>query len=146
MANFKIMGSGVFFDIDKFKGPDSKIRQFFGPYAYKYQATHYRAVDFAGHSDHYLDDPWFRNVKERWQSNTFGLTKFTEKPMIRSGKTGASLKRFELYPLYYRAPKLEDGWWSAPYFDCDGYVNNWVITYSVPFFGLNTIGTDIEFK
>jgi hypothetical protein len=36
--------------------------------------------------------------------------------------------------------------WSAPYFDCDGYVNDWIVTYSTPFFGLNSVATDIEFK
>ena len=96
MGDLKIKGSGVFFDIDKFVGPDSAQRQFFGPYAYRYEKddsnsgpgedranTHFRAIDQAGFPDHYLDEPWFKNVKERWQSNTYGLTKFTEKPMIR---------------------------------------------------------------
>ena len=95
MGDLKIKGSGVFFDIDKFEGPDGERRQFFGPFAYRYNEdtggqegervnTQYRAVDFAGFPDNYLDYPWFRAVKERWQSNTYGLTKFTEKPMIRS--------------------------------------------------------------
>lgn len=142
-----------------FRGPDGKTRQFFGPYAYRFEDddtgqgpggdvanTHFRAIDYAGFEQHYLDDPWFKTVKERWQSNTYGLTKFTEKPMIRSDLQGSSLRKFELYPLYYRAPNETDGWWSAPYFDCDGYVNEWIITYSIPFFGLNSIGSAIEFK
>jgi hypothetical protein len=158
MGDLKIKGSGVFYDIDKFKGPDLLTRQFFGPYAYRYEKedeggdtgdranTHFRAIDFAGFEDHYLDASWFKNVKERWQSNTYGLTKFTEKPLIRSDLAGTSLKKFELYPLYYRAPAEKDGWWSAPYFDCNGYVNDWIISYSVPFFGQNSIGSAIEFK
>lgn len=157
MGDLKIKGSGVFFDIDKFEGPDGRTRQFFGPYAYRYEDedaapggdvanTHFRAIDFAGFEYHYLDDEWFKVIKERWQSNTYGLTKFTEKPSIRSDIQGSSLRKFELYPLYYRAPKEEDGWWSAPYFDCDSYVNEWIITYSIPFFGLNSIGSAIEFK
>ena len=97
MGDLKIKGSGIFYDIDKFVGPDGRTRQFFGPYAYRYERedegdggsaadranTHFRAIDYAGFPDHYLDEPWFKNVKERWQSNTYGLTKFTEKPMIR---------------------------------------------------------------
>jgi len=161
MGDLKIKGSGVFFDIDKFEGPNYELRQFFGPYAYQFEddketgttgnaadtaSIHYQAVDFAGFPNHYLDKPWFKNVKERWQSNTYGLTKFTEKPMIRSDVKGTSLKKFELYPMYYFAPKEEDGWWSAPYFDCNGFVNDWIVTYSIPFFGLNSIRTDIEFK
>ncbi len=158
MGDLRIKGSGVFYDVDKYRGPDGKTRQFFGPYAYRYEKddnsgsdadranTHFRAIDYAGFPEHYLDDDWFKNVKERWQSNTYGLAKFTERPMIRSDLEGTSLKKFELYPMYFYAPKEEDGWWSAPYFDCDGYVNEWVITYSVPFFGLNSIGSAIEFK
>ena len=98
MGDLKIKGSGVFFDIDKYFGPDGLTRQFFGPYAYRYERedegdsggaadranTHFRAIDYAGFETNYLDEPWFKNVKERWQSNTYGLTKFTEKPMIRS--------------------------------------------------------------
>ena len=84
--------------------------------------------------------------QERWQSNTYGLTKYTEKPMIRSDLAGTSLKRFEMFPMYYFAPNEEDGWWSAPYFDCDGHVNDWVVTYSIPFFGLNSIRSGLEFK
>ena len=76
----------------------------------------------------------------------YGLTKFVQKPMIRSDVNGTSLVKFELFPLYFRAPKEEHGFWSAPYFDCDGYVNDWIMTYSVPFFGLNSVSSDIEFK
>ena len=88
-----------------YTGPNGETRQFFGPYAYRFEEdtpasgqaadranTHFRAVDFAGFAQHYLDKPWFKNVKERWQSNTYGLTKFTEKPMIRSDLSGTSLK------------------------------------------------------
>ncbi len=91
-------------------GPDGEIRQFFGPYAYRYEEdqtnqgqsadranTHFRAIDFAGFPQHYLDRDWFKNVKERWQSNTYGLTKFTEKPMIRSDLSGTSLKVSEKF-------------------------------------------------
>lgn len=160
MGDLKIKGSGIFYDIDKYMSPDGRTRQFFGPYAYRYSPedsggpegdqanTHFRAVDYAGFENHYLDRDWFKNVKERWQSNTYGLTKFTEKPMIRSDIAGTSLKKFELYPMYYRAPKEEDGWWSAPYFDCgsEEHVNDWIITYAIPFFGRNSIGSALEFK
>jgi len=108
--------------------------------------THFRVIDYAGFPEPYISKPWFRGVKERWQSNTYGLTRFIEKPMIRSDVNGTSLVKFELFPLYFRAPKEEDGLWSEPYFDCHGFVNEWIVTYSVPFFGLNSVATDIEFK
>lgn len=159
MGDLMIKGSGVFFDIDKFHGPDGMSREFFGPYSWRFEETHktagpdsnvanihFRAIDYAGFPEPYISEPWFKNVKERWQSNTYGLTRFIEKPMIRSDVNGTSLVKFELFPLYFRAPKEEDGLWSEPYFDCDGYVNEWIVTYSVPFFGLNSVHTDIEFK
>ncbi|CAD5117999.1 DgyrCDS6740 [Dimorphilus gyrociliatus] len=162
MGDLKLHGSGIFFDRDKYVGPDGKTRQLFGPYAWRHtkrgddadQANkNYRALDKAGLDEAYLEERWFREVKERWQSNTYGLTKYTEKPMIRSDINGTSSKKFELYPLYYRAPEEDDGWWSPPYFSCGGekedslgHVNDWVVTYSVPFFGKNSIGTALEFK
>ena len=48
--------------------------------------------------------------------------------------------------MYYQAPRVEDGLWSVPYFACDGDVDEWVVTYSTPFFGLNSVASDIEFK
>ena len=54
-----------------YRGPDGKTRQFFGPYAYRYEDedaapggdvanTHFRAVDYAGFDYHYLDEEWFK--------------------------------------------------------------------------------------
>ena len=103
LAQLKFYKTNVAFILTT--GPDGEQRQFFGPYAYRFEEdtpasgqaadranTHFRAIDFAGFTKHYLDKPWFKNVKERWQSNTYGLTKFTEKPMIRSDLSGTSLK------------------------------------------------------
>ena len=64
--------------------------------------TLFRAIDYAGLPTTYLDKSWFKNVKERWQSNTYGLTKYREKPMIRSDQNGTSLVPFLLFPLYYQ--------------------------------------------
>ncbi|CAH1798682.1 unnamed protein product [Owenia fusiformis] len=146
MGDYKIFGSGVFFDTDKFKNMDGTTRQYFGPYSWRGSGTRTMAIDYAGHDETYIEDAWFVDVKERWQSNVYGLKKWTTKAMLRSNLFGTSLRRFEHYPMYYRAPSMEDGLWSAPYFDCDGYIDDWVITYSVPFFGMNTLGTNIEFK
>ena len=148
MGDYRVLGSGVFFDRDKYRGPDGNTKQFFGPYAWRtsVSGTRYLALDYAGFEKHYLDDVWFKNIKERWVSNTYGLQRFVSKPMIRSDLDGTSLKKFEFFPMYYYAPHEDDGLWSLPYFDCDGYINNWVLTYSVPFFGLNSLRTHLEFK
>ncbi|XP_071112765.1 uncharacterized protein [Haliotis cracherodii] len=162
MSDFKIKGSGVFFDRYKFRmSPpvnntdprftDGITREFFGPYAYKLELKdegldYYKAIDFAGFKDYYVDASWYRDMKARWATNQYGLKKFTAKPMIRSNPMGTSLIRFEYYPLTYRAPRYEDGEWLRPQFKCDGMVNDWVVTYVVPFFGKNSLKTEIEFK
>ena len=57
-----------------------------------------------------------------------------------------SLTRYEHFPEYYRAANLEQGVWTAPYFDCHGLVKKWKITYASPFFGWNSLRNRIEFK
>lgn len=37
MGDLMIKGSGVFFDIDKFSGPDGMTREFFGPYSWRFE-------------------------------------------------------------------------------------------------------------
>ena len=39
MGDLMIKGSGVFFDIDKFRGPDGMTREYFGPYSWRYEKT-----------------------------------------------------------------------------------------------------------
>ena len=46
----------------------------------------------------------------------------------------------------FRAANLSQGLWTAPYFDCDGLVKKWLITYVSPFFGWNSLRNRIEFK
>ena len=37
MGGLHIKGSGVFFDKDKFQGPNYQIREYFGPYAWRFE-------------------------------------------------------------------------------------------------------------
>lgn len=46
----------------------------------------------------------------------------------------------------YRAANLNHGHWTTPYFDCNGKVKKWVITYASPFFGLDSLKEKLEFK
>lgn len=64
----------------------------------------------------------------------------------RSNVNGTNLKKHEDYPLTWMAPVYESGEWSDPYFDCDGYLKDWVITYRVPFFGNQGYGSPVEFR
>jgi hypothetical protein len=162
ISNFKIVGSGVFFDRYSFRmsppinNTDPRYsngitREFFGPYAWvKNQGSgivlDFKAEDFAGHEKFYTDEAWFRNMKARWQTNFVMLKKFTLKPMIRSDPAGTSLIRFEHYPLNFYAPTYEQGEWLRPEFKCDKRVMDWVVTYVVPFFGLDSLKSKLEFK
>ena len=107
MGDLKIKGSGVFFELNKFVNQEGVSRELFGPYAYRNENpsdedddsnsnnndvanTQFRAFDKAGLPSNYMDESWFKNIKERWQSNTLGLSKFRENLRIRSGKNGTS--------------------------------------------------------
>ncbi|XP_052086791.1 uncharacterized protein LOC127724053 [Mytilus californianus] len=164
MSNFKIVGSGAFFDRYSFRmsppinNTDPRFsngitREYFGPYSWvEHKAgtaglnLDFKAEDFAGHKTFYTDEPWFRNMKARWQTNFVMLKKFTLKPMIRSDPAGTSLIRFEHYPLTFFAPKYEHGEWLRPEFKCDERIMDWVVTYVVPFFGLDSLKSRLEFK
>ncbi|KAL3881426.1 hypothetical protein ACJMK2_027869 [Sinanodonta woodiana] len=162
MADFKVRGAGVFFDRYKFRmsppvnSTDARYatgitREFFGPFAFRNETEGggldtFRAVDFAGFSTPYVDEPWFRQMKGRWVANFNGLKKYVDKFMLRSGPNITSLIRFEHYPITYRAPRYEDGEWSRPYFRCDDMGMDWVVTYYIPFFGMDSLKSNIEFK
>ncbi|GFS15850.1 Fras1 related extracellular matrix protein [Elysia marginata] len=165
MADFKIVGAGVFFDRYKFRmsppvnNTDPRFvngitREFFGPYAWRepdptgsVRATsNFNAMDLAGLQTYYTDEPWFQDMKARWATNFVHLKKFTAKPMIRSDIPGTSLIRFEYYPYTYRAPQYEDGEWLRPQFKCNGRYDAWVVPYQVPFFGWDDIKARLEFK
>jgi hypothetical protein len=37
MGDLQIKGSGVFFDINKYRAPDGSTREYFGPYTWRYE-------------------------------------------------------------------------------------------------------------
>lgn len=46
----------------------------------------------------------------------------------------------------HRAANLNHGYWTVPYFDCNGKVKKWLITYASPFFGWDSLKDKLEFK
>ncbi|KAL8589311.1 hypothetical protein ACOMHN_052314 [Nucella lapillus] len=145
MGNFKVYSSGVYFDRYQFHNQDGSRRELFGPWAYRRQGGFY-ALDSAGLSTRYTDEDWFVAVKGRWATNFHGLKMYKMRPYIRSNPNGTSSIRHEHFPLQYRAPTYESGYWTRPHFRCDGQVDAWVITYITPFFGLDTFKRKLEFK
>lgn len=57
----------------------------------------------------------------------------------------ASLPRGR-YPTFYKAAALRHGLWSEPEYDCAGPVKKWIVKYSAPFFGWDSLRKKLEFK
>lgn len=94
----------------------------------------------------YLKKEWFKFLEQRWVANFDSLEKYYLKIKIRFNETGEYIKKYEHYPTFYRAATLTDGFWTQPYYDCDGKVPMWLIAYAVPFFGWDSLRAKLEFK
>ncbi|KAJ8314702.1 hypothetical protein KUTeg_006852 [Tegillarca granosa] len=145
MADHKILSSGVFFEPYFFEDENGTKKEYFGPWAFKRDGEYF-AIDTAGFKKRYTDEPWYRVIASRWQTNTKGIKKYRMKALIRSDPNGTSTIKHEYYPMGYFAPAVGDGIWSRPHFKCDGRVDNWVITYSIPFIGLDDLRKKHKFR
>ncbi|XP_055356219.1 uncharacterized protein LOC129601439 isoform X2 [Paramacrobiotus metropolitanus] len=148
MGDMRILSSGIYYENSKFPG-----RVHFGPTAERTSrnARAFFAADQAAlHANKdrfYLNQEWFKAVKERWKASPASqLTKFATRMRIRGDRTGKYSIKYDRYPEQYLAPILGDGHWSAPYYSCHGHIKEWVITYVVPFFGLDGIRDAVEFQ
>ncbi|KAJ8675045.1 hypothetical protein QAD02_010831 [Eretmocerus hayati] len=149
-GNPRVWSAGVFWDRKKFKG-----RTYFAPFAYREETENSHDVirrkveDLArlnSTDEIYTKNEWFQLLKTRWAADTEDLEKYFVKMMVRYNETGESLKKYEHYPTDYRAANLNHGYWTVPYFDCNGKVKKWLITYASPFFGWNSLKNKLEFK
>lgn len=145
MADFKILSSGIFYEPYTFRNPNETFRELFGPYAYRKNGGFY-ALDSAGLDAHYTLELWYREMKYRWSTNTEFLKTFNIRSMMRSDINGSSSVRHEHFPLTYRAPTIEQGLWMPPVFKCDDRVDNWVMTYVVPFFRRIKLSQKVQFS
>ena len=86
-------------------------------------------------------------VKERWSASPASrLTRFATRMRTRGDKMGTYSMKYDHFPMQYHAPVLTDGYWTAPYYNCDGHIKEWVLTYAVPFFGLDSLREELEFQ
>ncbi|KAK7115191.1 uncharacterized protein [Littorina saxatilis] len=145
MGNFKIYSAAVYFDRYSWETQDGTKRELFGPWAYKKEGSFY-VIDTAGMPTRYVDEEWFQAVKGRWATNFQGLKTYKMRPMIRSDPNGTSSIRHEYFPMRYKAPTYQAGYWTRPHFRCDGKVDAWVMTYLSPFFGLDTFKRKLVFR
>ncbi|XP_046734567.1 uncharacterized protein LOC124404468 [Diprion similis] len=146
LGDTKIWSAGTYWERNKFTN-----RTFFAPYVYKAElnSRKFKVEDLARLNDTdevYTNKPWFKFLKQRWATNFEELEKYYMKIKIRFNETGEYLKKYEHYPNFYRAANLKHGHWTAPYFDCNGKVKKWVITYASPFFGWDNLKDKLEFK
>lgn len=111
-------------------------RPAFGPTAFRssgLKSASFVAHDLAGFGG-YFDKPWFRALHDNWATNMQGLQRFRLKAYLRK------FRPFLRFPMTFAAPSLKDGYWSRPYFDCGGPIQEWLLTYAAPFFGANQRG------
>lgn len=146
MGDSKIWSAGTYWDRKKFTN-----RTLFAPFAYKKQLNSrtFKMEDLARldkTDEVYTNKQWFRFLKQRWATNFDLLGRYELKIKVRQNETGELLAQYERYPTYYRAAQLGDGYWTSPYFDCGGKVPKWVITYAAPFFGWDSLKSNLEFK
>lgn len=146
LGDSKIWSAGMYWERNKFTN-----RTLFAPFAYKEQLNtrKFKVEDLArlNKSDEvYTNNGFFQFLKQRWSTNFDSLEKFNMKIKIRFNETGEYLKKYEHYPNFYRAANLDHGFWTNPYFDCDGKLKKWVITYAAPFFGWDSLKVKLEFK
>lgn len=146
LGNSRIWSAGTYWERNKFTN-----RTHFAPYAYKKQLNtrKFYMEDLArlNKTDEiYTNKEWFKNLKQRWSTNFDALEKYYLKIRIRFNETGETTRKYEHYPNFYRAAKLDHGYWTTPYFDCNGKVPMWKIKYGVPFFGWDSLKAKLEFK
>ncbi|XP_012271433.1 uncharacterized protein LOC105694885 [Orussus abietinus] len=147
MGNSRVLSAGTYWDRNKFTN-----RTFFAPYAYKQplDVRTFKVEDLARLNDTdevYTKVSWFQLLKQRWATNFDDLEKYHMKIKLRYNETGEHLKRYEDdYFISYRAANLNHGYWTTPYFDCNGRVKKWLITYASPFFGWDGVKEKLEFK
>jgi len=126
-------------------------KELFGPYAYQLvdkdsQRDSYHAIDRAGEKTPYTESTWYKDIKRRWSYNSEGLKSYTLNPWIRNDIDGTNIRKHEEYPLVYKSASYEAGVWSDPYFDCGGYINDWILSYRIPFFGNTGYGSAVKFR
>ena len=144
MADHKILSSAIYFEPYMFENQDGSKRELFGPFAYV-KGGRALALDTAGYTRKYIYEDFYVRMKSNWKTNFEHLKIYKMRPMVRYDPKGTSQIRFEYFPMRYKAPAYYDGRWSNPYFRCDGMVDNWIMTYSTPFFTKNYISNRIEF-
>lgn len=145
----QIQGVGIWFDRNQFN--QQVPNNYFAPYAYRLErnARNFFVMDMgtrsANHDDHYTQNESFKKLKTRWMTNTENLDTNTLKMNVRFNSSGLSLIKYDRYPLQYKVAQLEHGYWSSPYHDC-GLHNQWLLSYSSPFFGWDKLKLRVEFK
>ncbi|CAF1047536.1 unnamed protein product [Didymodactylos carnosus] len=154
-ADYKLQGVGIFFDVSSRGKFRNHHLPYFGPYAYRADSDvsrKYVVLDTAGLPDGYENEVWFKTMKARWATNAdrSELREYWLKLLIRSDYVGNALVHHESgFPLYSYAPELKHGQWFPPVFQCNRnntVPRSWIVTYAVPFFGLDVLGINLEFK
>ncbi len=149
MSDRRIIASGIFYDQGRYIDQDGQESELFGPYAYKSTPDDIetvQAVDKVADEPPYTSEPWFQDLRDIWIASTEGLESYRQRPIIRSDVAGSDVKEHHYYPIDYHAATIQDGIWTEPFYPCDDRVNDFVLVYSVPFFGVYDVSFEVEFR
>jgi len=146
LGNNRVWSAGMYWARHRFPN-----RTLFAPFAHKttLNTRKFHMEDLArlnSTRDAYTNREWFRRMRSRWSTNFDELEKIWVKLKLRFNATGMYPIRYERYPTYYRAAALSHGVWHPPEFDCTGPVKKWLVRYSAPFFGWDSLRDKLEFK
>ena len=143
LGDTRIWSAGIYWEQNKFPN-----KTWFAPFAYKNQLNtrNVQVEDLArlNKSDElYINKQFFKDLKSRWSNYFDPLEKFWLKMYFRSEERGDNIypRRYEHFPEYYRAANLEQGVWTAPYYDCKGLVKKWIIPMLRHFLVLTVLET-----
>ncbi|XP_076466854.1 uncharacterized protein LOC143298066 [Babylonia areolata] len=137
----RIMASGVFFEVERVTGADGSVSSTPSKAFQAWRGPSGPVVeDLSQSSD---PNPLLRRkTRMEWVNASVDqrLRTYTFHAGIRSNKTGGGLSDFALDPLSYWAVPLAEGYWTSPHYKCDGFVQQWAVTYATPFFGPSVAG------
>ena len=123
-----IYGSAISFDIGQYS---DESRQQFSPYVYMHNGKYYaKNLDVLSKGKRSLNDSdaWFLTQRRSDYSELLRQHKDVCKRHTESASAAQRVNESTVVTT------TRQGQWTQPYIDCDG-ARDWVVTYSVPFFG-----------
>ena len=139
ISNVNIQGSGIFYLNGSYYDPIAeKVRSRFAPYSYRTDKStgltyDYHIIDYGKSPRSYESETWFLYHQNKWNQETIKqLDQYSQKLMMRDDLKGSKLVHHKTTTMV--GIDHTHGIWT-PHLPCDGHHRNqWLATYTVPFF------------